>query len=244
MIDLHCHILPALDDGALDLDDAVEMARQAAADGIGVICATPHIRHDHDVAIGELPGRVSELAAELGRRGVDVRLATGAEVAESAVAGLDDRELLAASLGGSGRWILLEPAPGPLSQSLDAAVGELDSRGFRSVIAHPERHAHADLRGHLARLVEQGALVQVTAAFLEHEHAAPVIVDLADHGLVHVLGSDAHSSRGGRPVVLSRGLAALRAAPSLANHLDWVAGAAPAAILAGEDVRPPFGTAV
>lgn len=57
MIDLHCHILPALDDGALDLEDAVGMARQAEADGIGIVCATPHIRHDHDVAIAELPQR-------------------------------------------------------------------------------------------------------------------------------------------------------------------------------------------
>ena len=240
MIDLHCHILPALDDGALELEDAVDMARQAHADGIDTVCATPHIRHDHDVVIGELAGRVSALNAEMDRRGVEVRIAGGAEVAETAISGLDDEELRDATLGGGGRWILLEPAPGPLSASLDAAVESLNARGFRSVIAHPERHAHADLAAHLARLVDRGALIQVTAAFLEHEHAAPVILDLADRGLVHLLGSDAHSARGGRPVALSGGLSALAGVRRLAEHLDWIASQAPAAILAGEDPTPPF----
>jgi len=240
VIDLHCHILPALDDGALDLEDSVGMARQAEADGIATVCATPHIRHDHDVVVGELAERVSDLAGELSRRAVRVRVVTGAEVAETAVAGMSDAELRAATLGGGGRWILLEPAPGPLAATLDAAVDDLTRRGFRSLIAHPERHAHGDIAGHLTRLVDRGALIQVTAAFLEHEHAAPTILELADRGLVHVLGSDAHSSRAGRPVRLSAGLAALGGAERLAPHLDWVAGQAPAAILAGEDVTPPF----
>ncbi len=241
MIDLHCHILPALDDGALDLEDSVAMGHEADADGITLICATPHIRHDHDVVIGELAGRVAELNAELARRGVTTRGVAGGEVAETAVTGLGDAELGAVSLGGAGRWILLEPAPGPLGDSLDTTVDTLSARGFRSVIAHPERHAHQDFKSNLARLVERGALVQVTAAMLEHEHAAPVIVDLAEHGLVHLIASDAHSSRGGRPVRLSAGLHGLAAAEAVAGHLDWISHEAPAAILRGDDVEPPFG---
>ncbi len=70
MIDLHCHILPALDDGALDLEDSVEMARQAEQDGIAVVCATPHIRGDHDVRIEEIAARARSLQQELhGPRG-------------------------------------------------------------------------------------------------------------------------------------------------------------------------------
>jgi tyrosine-protein phosphatase YwqE len=107
-------------------------------------------------------------------------------------------------------------------------------------VAHPERHAHGQLAAHLAKLVERGALVQVTAAFLETGPAAPAIVDLAERGLVHLLGSDSHSSRAGRPVALSGALSALAATDRVAGHLDWVAEAAPAAILAGEDVAPPF----
>lgn len=240
MIDLHCHILPALDDGALDLEDAVGMALQAEADGIHIVCATPHLRHDHDVLATELADRVAGLAAELERRRVPVRITTGAEVAETAVAGLGHDELRAATLGGGGRWILLEPAPGPLGDSLDATVGALARQGFRSVVAHPERHAHEWLGDHLARLVDQGALVQVTAASLEAGQAAPVMLDLAERGLVHLVGSDAHSSRAGRPVALSGALSALSRTARIGSHLDWVAETGPAAILAGEDLRPPF----
>ena len=242
MIDLHCHILPALDDGAADLEDSVAMARQAQKDGIDTICATPHLRHDHDVVVGELSARVEALAGELDRRHVPVRVVAGAEVAATAVETLSDAELSQATLGSGGRWILLEPAPGPADASLEAAVEALSARGFRSVIAHPERHAGADLADQLARLVERGALVQVTAAFLEDPGASPVILELADRGLVHLLGSDAHSSRAGRPVTLSRGVAALSGSSCVAPHLDWVIEEAPRAILAGLDVEAPFGS--
>ena len=88
--------------------------------------------------------------------------------------------------------------------------------------------------------MDRDALVQVTAEMFEQE--APAIVDLARRGLVHLLGSDAHSSRAGRPIRLSGALAALRDVGRLAPHLDWMARAAPAAILRGDDVEPPFRT--
>ena len=74
MIDLHCHVLPALDDGALDVEDSVGMVGQARADGIVAICATPHIRHDHDVRVHELAERVERLQAEVDIRGGGVRI--------------------------------------------------------------------------------------------------------------------------------------------------------------------------
>src|SRR6266508_4377391 len=93
VIDLHCHILPGIDDGALDLADSLAMARVAADDGIETISATPHIRHDHDVRIAELPARVAELNGELSRNGVPVEIVTGGEVAETAIEGLGEDEL-------------------------------------------------------------------------------------------------------------------------------------------------------
>jgi protein-tyrosine phosphatase len=239
LIDLHCHILPAIDDGAADLTDSVAMARQAAADGIEVICATPHIRHDHDVRIDELADRVEELNRELGDHDVPVRIAPGGEVAETALAGLDQTELERVGLGG-GRWILLEPAPGPLSDSLEAAVETLAGGGMGAVIAHPERHLAEDLLARLARLIERGALVQATAAYLAHPETAPGMATMAQHGLIHVLGSDAHSAAFGRTATLSEGLAALAELEPAASHRDWIAHEAPDAILGGEPLGPPF----
>jgi protein-tyrosine phosphatase len=241
LIDLHCHILPAIDDGAADLEDAVAMARQAEADGIELVCATPHIRHDHDVLIEELPRRVGDLNAELARRGVQVEIGLGCEVAETAVTGLSPEELRGASLGGSGRWLLVEPAPGPLGESLLGTVRQLEALGFRSVIAHPERHPGEGLVERIRALVAQGALIQVTAAQLAAgDGAALFMFDLARQGLVHLLGSDAHSARVGRPVRLSDGLAHLAAVELVRPHIDWVANTGPMAILRGEEPEPPF----
>lgn len=240
MIDLHCHILPGIDDGAADLSDALNMAGEAAADGIAAVCATPHIRHDHDVRIGELPRRLAELQAAVARSGSELRVLPGGEVAATTLDGLSDEELRAVSLGGSRRWILLEPAPGPLDDALDEAVARAWARGFRSLIAHPERHLAPDLIERLRRLVREGALVQATAAFLVHDSTRPGMLELAEAGVIHVLGSDSHSSRAGRPATIRAGLEVLATTDLLTEHLDWIAETAPAAIVRGEDVRPPF----
>lgn len=238
MIDLHCHILCGIDDGAATVEDSVAMARQGSGDGIETICATPHIRHDHDVLVHELAGRTAELNAELARRGVAVEVIAAGEVAETAVAGLDEAELRAVALGG--RWILLEPAPGPLGDSLGGAVERLGGLGYRSLIAHPERHPAPDMAARLAGLVEAGCLVQATAALIAEGPAAEAMLDLARRGLLHVLGSDSHSARAGRPVRLSAGLERLREDEELRPHLEWIAHTAPAAIVRGEEVEPPL----
>ena len=239
MIDLHCHILPGIDDGAGDLEDSLAMARQAAGDGIEAICATPHIRHDHDVRIGEIASRAADLTRELERRGGPVSVLPGGEVAETAVEGLDEDELRRVALG-HGRWILLEPAPGPLTASLDRRVEALAARGHRCLIAHPERHLGADLVERLIALVRLGALVQATAEFFVGPKTAPGMLLLAQGGLVHVLGSDSHSSRVGRPARISAALEVLRRVETVAPHLEWMVREAPSAIVAGEDLERPF----
>jgi protein-tyrosine phosphatase len=240
LIDLHCHILPGLDDGALDLEDSVGMALQADRDGIATICATPHIRHDHEVLVHELADRVEAVNRELERRGLVARVTVGGELAETSLDAVDEAELAGLSLGGGGRWVLLEPAPGPLGDSLSAAVDGLLERGYRAVVAHPERHLGEGAEERLAALVERGALIQITAALLEHEQGAPTAIRLAERGLVHLLGSDAHSSHAGRPVRLSRAVTALHEAEALRGHIDWMVREAPRAILHGEDVEPPY----
>ena len=240
MIDLHCHILDAIDDGARDADDSVGMARQAEEDGIEAVCATPHIRHDHDVRIEELAGRVRGLNARLEQELVAVRILQGGEVAETAVEGLSEEDLAQVALG-DGNWILLEPAPGPLGDSLLRRVSHLHERGYRALIAHPERHLSADMFERMAALVAEGALIQATADFFLREQMAVGMLAMADRGLVHVLSSDAHSVLAGRPVRLSPALEKLREVELLAPHLDWIAETAPKAIVKGEPLTAPFG---
>ena len=82
--------------------------------------------------------------------------------------------------------------------------------------------------------------MQATAALVESGPASPKLIDLAKRGLVHVLGSDSHSARVGRPVRLSGGLQRLAAEADLRPHVDWMAEIAPAAILSGHDIEPPI----
>lgn len=242
MIDLHCHILPGLDDGADDVGDSVAMALQAQADGIQAVCATPHIRHDHLVRIGELEERVAAVNGELERRGLSVRVLCGGEVAETALAELGESELRTVALG-NGNWVLLEPAPGPLSEGVRAAMRDLATAGFRTLVAHPERHLGDGATALLAELVGEGALVQATAAFFEHPEAAHGMLALARRGLIHVLGSDSHSATRGRPVRLSPAIECLRATEPVGSNLDWVLELAPRAIVRGEPIQAPFGAA-
>ncbi|HWI95394.1 MAG TPA: CpsB/CapC family capsule biosynthesis tyrosine phosphatase [Solirubrobacterales bacterium] len=243
MIDLHCHILPGVDDGSLDLADSLGLARQAVNDGIERVCATPHIRHDHDVRIEQIAGRVDELNRALRDEGLPVEVLQGGEVAETAVEALSEEELGRVSLGG-GRWILLEPAPGPLSDTLIARVGHLAERGHRTLIAHPERHLSADMYERIAALIAEGALVQATADFFLRERFADGMRMLAEQGLVHVLSSDAHSSHGGRPLHMGEAFATLAKIDPVAPHLEWMRDVAPRAIVEGEELKLPFGPMV
>ena len=238
MIDLHCHILPELDDGALDLEDSLAMARQAQTDGIAAVCATPHIRHDHDVAIEELAPRIGLLQAQLDAGGIDVRILPGGEVAETEADRLSDAQLRAVSLGGTGGWVLVEPAPGPLSDGLEQLVGRLARRGVRAVVAHPERHAGADFSVRLRALASAGCLIQWTAEFLAQAAPGDLTLKLAGQGLVHLLSSDAHSSHAGRPVALAAGFAALASVRS-PEQLAWSVEEAPAAIVRGDQTLSP-----
>ncbi len=237
MIDLHCHILPALDDGARDLTDSVAMAREAERDGIERVCATPHVRHDHDVVVEQIAAQVAALQGRLDADGIAVRVLPGAEVAQTEAPRLSDSQLHAAALGGAGGWLLLEPAPGPLGDELDVLVEQLRRRGLRCVIAHPERHAATGFEGRLTRLAERGCLIQWTAQFVAEAGEDDLVMKLARDGLVHVLGSDAHSSHVGRPVALRQAFARL-ASVLTPEQLAWTVELAPRAIVCEEPLSP------
>lgn len=239
MIDLHCHILPGLDDGALDEADSLAMARRAGDDRIELICATPHIRHDHDVVIHELAERVAQLNAVLITHGVSVAVTAGGEIAEPLARSLSEAERDLVSLGGGRRWLLVEPAPGPLSPALVRLAAELAETGRRMLVAHPERHLDRESADHLEAIVRCGGLVQATAETAAQATEGP-LAELIERGLIHVLGTDAHSSHGGREVVLSAGFERLAFSPRLGPHIEWIRNTAPMAIVRGDELTAPF----
>ncbi len=211
------------------------MARQGELDGVGIVCATPHIRSDHTVGIDQIAQRVRLLQGELDAGGVRVRIVPGGELAQGEADRLSDQELHAVALGGAGGWVLLEPAAGPLGDDLERTVGGLAERGVGVIVAHPERHAGSDFEHRLRRLTELGCLIQWTAQFVADAVPGELALELAQEGLVHLLGSDSHSASIGRPVQLAAGFARLESVCS-PDRVRWMREHAPRAILRAERV--------
>jgi protein-tyrosine phosphatase len=238
VIDVHTHVLPGLDDGATDPAESDEIARLASADGVRVMVATPHIREDFEVPIGEIAARVASLNGELDREGISLRVVPGGEVAVTKLELLDDTDLGKVSLGGDSRHLLVETPYGSVPSSFDEALFRLALRGFTALIAHPERSATFQRRPErVQRMVERGALVQVTASALSggwDQRAEDYSWRLIQDGLVHVLASDVHHAGGSRASLAeARDVLAERELGELA---EWLTAEAPARLLDG---RPP-----
>lgn len=107
--DLHCHLLPGVDDGPSKMEQSVELAAAAAADGTTTIAATPHVRGDHVTDVWELPYRVGDPETRLRAEGIDVAVRLGAELGHNMVGRLAQDELDLIALGPPGaRWLLVE----------------------------------------------------------------------------------------------------------------------------------------
>lgn len=246
MIDLHTHVLPGIDDGPDDLPATLAMVRAAARAGTEVLVATPHVREDHPrVRPQDVPTRVRRLQEELRREGLDMRVLPGGELALSAMVDLSDADLRSITLGGSGRYLLVETPFGGLPSLFEELVGGLQHRGFDVILAHPE-HSRT-FQEHPERLhavVARGVMLQLTAASFAapaKSRSGKLARALLGEGFGHVIASDAHSAWW-RPPDLNPGLQAAReTVPAAASELDWMVRDVPGAIVEGRDIppRPP-----
>ena len=233
MIDLHTHILPGVDDGSASLEQSVEMARAAIADGIDVVAATPHVRDDYPTSARRMGALVLEVREALATAGVPLEVRTGGEIALDRLPLLDEGELRRFGLGGNGAYLLLEfPYYGWPLELGDQIFG-LRTRGFTPVLGHPERNPEVQAAPErLRRLVEQGALVQVTAASIDGRlgrQSRSAAFDLIERGLVHLLASDAHT-----PEVRAIGLSSAARELHDESLASWLTQDVAAAIVAGE----------
>jgi protein-tyrosine phosphatase len=242
MIDLHSHVLPSLDDGPADISGALALARVAVAAGTRVIAATPHIGLRYPVVPDELPERIASLRARLADEGIQLEIVGGGELAPTAVADLGDDELRAITLGG-GTCILLECPFTRAAGLMPALVEHLQRRGFRVLLAHPERSPEflRDPAG-LSALIRGGAMVQVTASAFRGDFgrtARRFALELLDAGLVHVVASDAHDARDRSPVVLPLVRDAVRRQGLPTTTIEYLTAEAPQALLEDAPLPPP-----
>ena len=195
MIDLHCHILPGLDDGPSNLDFSLAMARAAVEAGTQLIVATPHIRADFDVDPVEIEPRVDLFNDRLQRDRLPLRVLPGAEIGWATAPELDDTQLARLSLG-SGKRVLLESPYGKKPVDIEGIIAGLSERGFQAVLAHPERCPLFQRDPErLRKIVEDGTLCSITAGSMLGRFGATVrtfTVGMLRDGLVHDVASDAH----------------------------------------------------
>lgn len=209
MIDLHCHILPGVDDGAQSLEEAVAMCRMAAADGCEAMVATPHQRRGEwwNADREHLAALADEIQDALGS---ELRVHLGGEVhVDSGL--LAEVEKLPDGggilpLAGS-RYLLIEFGPYGAPSEAIHLIHELVVAGWRPIIAHPEfiPWLAAELEV-MARLISLGATLQVTAMSVTGDFGRRPQADcyaLLDAGLVHFVASDSHGTRR-RPPGLQR----------------------------------------
>ena len=245
MIDIHCHILPSVDDGAQSLEESLLMARRAEEDGIDTIVATPHTLNGiHINPINEVISKVASLQETLSKNNIELTLYAGADVhlcphmpelIESGDAG---------TINGAGKYILLEFPSQVVPPGVKNEIFSLRLNEITPIITHPERNPiiqkDIDI---LYEFVHMGALIQVTAMSITGDFggiAMQCAERLLRHRLVHVIASDAHSSNS-RPPILSQAVEAAAEILRSYDDAERMVKEVPALILSGDipDILKP-----
>lgn len=240
MIDIHCHILPGIDDGPSVMDESIEMCRMASSDGITVIVATPHFTPGQYMADSV---RVFEEAAKLSdalqRFDIPVRILVGADVAISPEVPAQLKSVEHLTINRSGRYFLAEFPHTHVPPGWERFLYSILASGLTPVITHPERNIWFMQRPDaLYPVVAKGAMVQITAMSLTGEfgeEAQEVSLYLLRHNLAHVIATDAHSATY-RPPILSEA-ADMVAELFGQEKADRLVQTTPAAIIEGRPVK-------
>lgn len=199
MIDLHCHILPGLDDGPPTMDVALEMCRIAAADGVRTIVATPHMLNGmYEVTPEAVFRGVGDLSRALSEKGIRLDILPGSDVHVHAElpAMVERGEVL--TVAGRGRHLMVELPQDVFPGELKDLLFRIQLKGITPLISHPERNVAIQQNpALLSDLIEGGSLTQITAGSLAGSFGAHVqkcALRLLQLNMIHVVASDAHNT--------------------------------------------------
>jgi protein-tyrosine phosphatase len=198
VIDIHCHLLPEVDDGPKSWDAAVEMCRMAVADGITHSVATPHANDRYVYDRVYLKGLLEQLKAKAGSA-LELQLSLGCDFHfsfENLERVLEEPHTYTI---GETNYLLIELSNYSVPTHLSACLTRLADCGLTSILTHPERNPILQQTPQrVLEWVEQGCLVQVTASALTGfwgERPEIIARWLLDRSAVHILASDAHDTK-------------------------------------------------
>ncbi|MDH4161653.1 MAG: capsular biosynthesis protein [Nitrospirota bacterium] len=237
MIDLHCHILPGIDDGPATMGESLDMCRIAYEDGIRTIVATPHfMRGEQEYLPSRVRAEFEALVTEVCRQGIGIDLLLGADVAVTPETPLYLRQVPQLTLNGTGRYFLAELPHEAVPLNWDRFLLAMAQQGMVPILTHPERHRWFLKRPDaLYDFVGGGGLVQVTAMSLTGENGEEVrrfCCSLLQRALAHVIATDAHAPAGRAPLLAKAVDAAARVIG--AEEAYRMASETPRRILRGE----------
>lgn len=244
MIDLHAHILPGIDDGPQTMEESLEMARLATADGITTMVATPHLFRRKSVdprslnRPDDIRQAVSQLNQKLAEEDIDLTVLPGCEVPlfPEIIQLLDEGRII--TLNDGHRYICLEMPDTVIPPATEDIVFQLSSRNLIPIITHPERNPiFYEMPEKLRRLISLGCLAQFTARSLIRGFGwgvARFTKRLVREGLVHAMATDAHSVEH-RPPVMGNALKKLSKIVGERRAWDMVV-TVPERIIRGEPV--------
>ncbi len=203
LIDMHCHILPGIDDGSPDMETTMRMIEIAESDNIGHIVASPHYRHAENQSFRHVAEILQNVQDETARRGKRVKLYSGADVrlTYELLDALRKKEVPTIN---NSRYFLLE-LPDIVPPRVDDFIFEFRVKGFVPIITHPERnYSLLSAPNKAAALRKSGALFQLTAMSITGAFGRQVkkfSLSLLREGQVDFVASDAHGAKRRIPVL-------------------------------------------
>ncbi len=199
MVDMHCHILPGVDDGSQDVDESLEMLRIAEKSGIEKMILTPHYKESHhNASIETLRSRLDELKVRASQENINVKLALGNEVMYFSDFQERYEQGKILTLNGTDR-LLIEFHPQDEYSYVRNAVDEVLGAGFTPVLAHVERfNCMVAEYDRASELRDMGCEIQMNAADYMGAIGPKIrkyLMALLDDGAIDYLGTDAHDSK-------------------------------------------------
>ena len=202
-VDMHCHILPGVDDGAKDPKQTYEMLKMAYDEGIRVIVATPHHHPVRGMASKAELGREFRKTKELARQiDENFHVVPGMEVyfIQEVLDQLENNELKAI---GKSHYLLVEFSPEAEATYIKGSLQQIQMRGYYPILAHVERYrCMVDNPENVDDLVDMGVTIQVNAGSIVGDGGKKIrkfVIGLMEEGLVHIVGTDAHSTKSRAP---------------------------------------------
>ncbi|ULT56786.1 tyrosine protein phosphatase [Neobacillus drentensis] len=196
MVDIHCHILPGVDDGAGNMSDSILMAQEAEKEGIQSIIATPHLNNHYDNRKELIVTKVQELNQALKNSGVNVTILPGQEprIYGDIIEDLEKDEIQPLN---NSKYLFIEFPSNHVPRYTEKLLFDIQVKGLTPIIVHPERNSELIERPELLyHLVEKGALTQVTASSLcgyFGKNIKSFSNQIIEANLTHFIASDAHN---------------------------------------------------